>query len=403
MTTILAPGANCGLSKTNLLISFNTGQIQTADIDVSAFLVAENGKVRSDDDMCFYGQKTVGGGALLLQEVINGRAVFALDLGKMPRSIEKIVFTSTVHENRATFGSIPEITYQAGNVSGRIPCAGRSETALMIAEVYRRNGQWKIKTIGQGFNGGLEALARHLGVDIASPQPSTTPAAHRAPEPSPGSVRTPGPEHPPSQPRLNLSKVSLTKTNTTVSLTKSDGRFGKIRVNLNWNQKQASSGLLGGLLGTRPLDLDLGCLVEDRYGNRACVQALGGGFGDFDYFPYVRLQGDDRTGAVRDGEWLDINGQMWGEFNRVLIFAFIYDGAPNWQQTDGVIRLLIPEQPEVEVRMNEYGSKEGMCAVAMLENERSRIKVSREVRFFPGHRRMDEHFGWGMNWIAGSK
>jgi tellurite resistance protein TerA len=206
---------------------------------------------------------------------------------------------------------------------------------------------------------------------------------------------------PAAPPPINLSKVSLTKENRTVSLRKETGRFGKVRVNLNWNQ--GSSGGLMKVFGPKPVDLDLGCFVEDRYGNRTCVQALGGGFGDYAYFPYAKLLGDDRTGAVTGGEWLEINGEMWGEFNRVLIFAFIYQGVPNWAETDGVVRLMIPDQPEIEVRMNEHGSRDRMCAIAMLENQGGGVRVSREVRFFPGHRQMDEHYGWGLSWQSGSK
>jgi tellurite resistance protein TerA len=130
---------------------------------------------------------------------------------------------------------------------------------------------------------------------------------------------------------------------------------------------------------------------------------LGNGFGDYTYFPYVKLLGDDRTGAVTDGEWLEINGDMWPEIHRILIFAFIYEGAPNWAETDGKVRLMVPGQPEIEVKMNEFGSKMGMCAVAMLENVRGKIKVTREVGFHRGHSYMDAHYGWGMNWRAGSK
>ena len=94
---------------------------------------------------------------------------------------------------------------------------------------------------------------------------------------------------------------------------------------------------------------------------------------------------------------------MWPEFNRVLIFALIYDGAPNWQQTDGVIKLMIPNQPEVEVRMNEFGSSDRMCAIATLDNDGGQMNVNREVKFFPGHREMDKHYGWGFRWQHGSK
>lgn len=406
MSTLLAPGANAPLAQSFLALTFSTGTIPGAEIDVSGFLVTASGKVRGDDDMCFYGQPRVAGGALGLTSAAGGRASFDLDLSRLPAGIEKVVFAATIHENRASFGALREITYAVqGGPSGMIPCQGKTETALLLAEVYRRNGQWKVRTIGQGFNGGLAALATHLGVDIAAPAPAPAPAPRTsaAPAAAPRPLPTPAPA--PAAPPVSLTKVSLTKSNNSISLKKTSGDFGNIQVNLNWNQRPASGGggFLGGLMGPKPLDLDLGCFVEDRYGNMTCVQALGRTFGKFDYFPYVKLRGDDRTGAVRDGEWLDINGKMWAEFNRILVFAFIYEGAPNWQETDGVVRLLIPEQPEIEVRMNEYGLSQGMCAVASLENDGGRIRVNREVKFFNGHRDMDNHYGWGMNWVAGAK
>ena len=200
---------------------------------------------------------------------------------------------------------------------------------------------------------------------------------------------------------MRLSKVSLTKQDSKISLEKPGGSFGKIRVNLNWNQRPQGKGFLG--LGSRAIDLDLGAFVEDQHGKVTAVQALGNSFGDYRYFPFVKLLGDDRSGAVSDGEWIEINGDMWKEIHRVLIYAFIYEGAPNWADTDGVVRLMVPGQPEVEVRMNEFGSPLGMCAVALLTNVGGRIEVSREVGFHRGHALMDQAYGWGMQWRAGRK
>ncbi|MCW3782537.1 TerD family protein [Defluviimonas salinarum] len=407
MTTTLTPGANTAVPASTNLLVLQHGSIPGAEIDVSGFLVTASGKVRGDHDMAFYGQPSVAGGAVTFGGTANGETRFSLDLNRIPVEIEKVVFTATIHENRANFGAVREIAIilggSGGQVLGQIPCQGRTETALILADLYRRNGQWKIRIVGQGFNGGLAALATHLGVEIAAPAPSAPTAAPAAERPAPTPpAPPPAPAAAPAAPRINLSKVSLTKETRTVSLKKDGGRFGKIRVNLNWNQKPSGGGIMK-MFGPKPVDLDLGCFIEDRYGKRICVQALGNAFGDYGYFPYAKLLGDDRTGAVSDGEWLEINGEMWAEFNRVLIFAYIYDGAPNWRQTDGTIRILIPDQPEVEIRMNEYGASEGMCAVAMLENEGGRIKVSREMRFFRGHQIMDAHYGWGMRWVAGSK
>ncbi len=133
------------------------------------------------------------------------------------------------------------------------------------------------------------------------------------------------------------------------------------------------------------------------------MQALGNAFGRLDGFPFVTLDADDRTGSVEGGEWLEIDGDAWSRIERILIYAFIYEGVADWRETDGVVRLMVPGQPEVEVRMNDVGSRERMCAVAMLRNADGRIEVSREVAFFPGHPHMDDAYGWGLNWQAGRK
>ena len=271
-----------------------------------------------------------------------------------------------------------------------------NETALILGEFYLRQGAWKFRCVAQGFAGGLEPLAKHFGVDIAAP--SGNPAQNTAqPAPSPAPV-------PPAAPKstISLSKVTLDKSRSSISLEKTSAGFGEIKVNLNWNQ--GGTGLLGGLLGKRnAIDLDLGCLFEMQDGYKGAVQALGKRFGDLREEPYIQLMGDDRTGSVAGGEWLHINGQHWSEVKRILVFAFIYDGAPNWKATDGVVTIFVPGQPEIEVRMNEEGGRHGMCAIALLENVNGAVKVSRRVDFHPGHEEMDRAYGWGMRWKAGSK
>jgi tellurite resistance protein TerA len=68
-----------------------------------------------------------------------------------------------------------------------------------------------------------------------------------------------------------------------------------------------------------------------------------------------------------------------------------------------VVRVMIPDQPEVEVHINEFNSNETMCAVAYIENAGGEIKVSRELKFFSSQKPMDDAYGFGMNWRPGSK
>lgn len=379
--TELAMGGNAPLSQNTVSLSI---EIAGASADVTALQLYANGKVRGDGDMCFFNQTSISGGAVSLS-TSGGRSTFDLDLAQLSGDVEKIVFTATLEVG--SFGSVSDMKVATSEGHHlQIDTSGRAEAALILAEIYKRNGQWKVRNVGQGFNGGLRALAEHFGVEISAPAPAVAPTN---PAPAPKPVR--------------LSKVSLTKNEKTVSLKKDDGRFGRIQVNLNWNQKQKPGGLFS--FGKSGIDLDLGAFVEGKDGSRTAVQALGNTFGNYQQFPFAFLKGDDRSGAASDGEWLEINGDQWSEIQRVLIYAFIYEGVANWQETDGVVRLMVPRQPEVEVRMNEVAGdgRDGMCAVALLENVGGEIKVSREVRFFPGHKVMDDAYGWGMRWVAGSK
>ncbi|MEX9959935.1 tellurium resistance protein TerA, partial [Proteus mirabilis] len=164
------------------------------------------------------------------------------------------------------------------------------------------------------------------------------------------------------------------------------------------------SGLLGGLFGgNKGIDLDIGAFVELQDGYKSVIQALGNGFGDFNRMPYVELQGDDRTGDVAGGEWIFINGREWKNIKQVLIFTFIYEGVPNWSKTDGVVTIHVPEQPPIETRLTDGNNGRAMCAIARLVNENGSIKVERLNEFFKGHRDMDNAYGWGFRWTAGSK
>lgn len=393
--TTLTMGANAPLSQNKLTLKID---LQGPPADVIALQIYDTGKVRGDGDMCFYNQTTTSNGGLTLT-VLGTQHNFDVDLDKIPSDVQKLIFTAAL--DTQTIGDAQSLSVKS--TDGHefdIPTQGRSEKALIIGEIYKRNGAWKIKNIGQGFNGGLQNLAEHYGVDIAgasaSPAP-TPPSAAPTPPPAPTPQPTPRPEAKP----LNLTKISLTKQESTLSLTKADGRFGKISINLNWNQQQ-KKGFFGKSKG---IDLDLGAFIEFKDGNRTAVQALGDVFGDYNRAPYVLLDGDDRSGAVSDGEWLHINGDKWPEFSRVLIYAFIYEGAPNWRETDGYIRMHVPGQPKVEVQMNEYAGNthNTMCAVALLENINGEIKVSREVQFFPSHSQMNDTYRWGLRFKAGRK
>lgn len=191
MPVILAKGGNVNLSKEcpNLnKISVGLGwdtRVTTGasyDLDASAFLLTANGKVRSDLDFIFYNCLMSTCGSVAHQgdnrtgagdgddEVIN------VELTKIPKNIEKIVFTVTIHDahSRAqNFGQISQAFIRIVNEETGMEVArydlsedASSVTSMIFGELYRYNGDWKFRAIGQGFNQGLGPLASNFGVDV---------------------------------------------------------------------------------------------------------------------------------------------------------------------------------------------------------------------------------------------
>ena len=153
----------------------------------------------------------------------------------------------------------------------------------------------------------------------------------------------------------------------------------------------------------QPIDLDLGAFVELNDGTKSVVQALGNSFGSLETPPYVQLDGDDRTGAVSGGENLRLDGKMSANIKRMLVYTFIYEGAANWRQANGVVTIKYPGGDDIIVRMDEYSTSQTMCAIAEFVNAGGSMSVEKLIRFFNGHKDMDQAFGWGFKWTAGRK
>jgi tellurite resistance protein TerA len=211
---------------------------------------------------------------------------------------------------------------------------------------------------------------------------------------------------PPAAPEAG-GKVILTKAAPTVSLTKHAGGSGMMRVNLNWTARPDGGGGFLKRLSAQPIDLDLGCLFEFTDGSKGVVQALGNAFAASPQGvnePVIRLDGDDRSGGNSDGENLFINLAYANQIKRIMVFAFIYEGVPNWAAANGVVTLFPASGPQVEVRLDESRDGSRICGIALLENSGGDLVVRREVNYLNGGQRaLDEAYGWGMRWTAGRK
>ncbi|MFF7473006.1 TerD family protein [Streptomyces sp. NPDC008092] len=421
------------------------------DADASALLLVA-GKVRSDGDFVFYNQPAHASGAVRHEgKRRSGDLVtdtLFVDLARVENQIERIVLAASA--DGGTFGQVPglyvEIRNAAdGNVVARFDSTGATvETAFVLGELYRRQGGWKFRAVGQGYSSGLEGLATDFGITVDEPQhpvqppmtqaapPAPVPAAPPAPAPGtppvpapvapPRPVTPPFPQHPvptsaglpvppppPPTAPVRLSKVTLTKAAPSVSLAKQGGTSGALRVNLNWQVRKELPGWGGRRGAASALDLDLCALYELADGRKGVVQALGNAFGALNRPPYIHLDGDDRTGAVSSGENLTVNLDHKQDFRRILIFVTIYQGASSFADLHATVTLQPQHGAPVDFSLDECTVPSTVCALALLTSTGGDLVVQREARYLvpergvSPQRTVDRAYGWGMNWTPGRK
>jgi len=411
-----------GLSQLNIVLGWQAPA--ALELDTSAFLLQQDGRVSSDDDLIFYGNPR--NAFITYQENPAGQdqRQFQVTMSALPQSVHKIAVTLTIYNSDTgnyTFSQASGMYLRA--VDGRTGAEifrynldnhFSNETAIVIGEFYRYQSEWKFSAVGAGYFGGLKELCGSYGVDVedtssAAPSPSppiSPPPVQQAPVrqvPPPTPAPSSAPPFPaPQSASLNLRKIELKKKGDVINLQKkAAGTLGELLINLNWNRVQKKGFFNRGSGGT---DLDLGCLYELKDGTKGVVQALGNRFGHMDYEPYVALDADDRTGARAGGENMRINGNKIAQIQRILVFSFIYEGISRWTEADGVVTIYQKDGPDIIVRLDEHDNGKPMCAIAMIQNVGNEtFSIERIVQYFAGHRQMDEAFRWGMRWTAGRK
>ncbi|QLH21050.1 TerD family protein [Streptomyces sp. Rer75] len=243
--TAMTPGSNLPLTVARVAVDV-TAPVR---LDVSGLLLTTDGKVRSDDDFVFYNQPT-GPGVTHRAGAGGGGDAITVDTAAVPPDIDKIVVTASLDAPGATFaGTEPTATVRGADDGAVIatftPPQLGTETALVVVEVYRRGGGWKVRAVGQGYANGLAGIATDFGVTVEEPAAPAAPAAPTAPPvtqappptgPAAAVPPPPMPSAPPSTGKINLDKgrVSLQK-NQTVSLVKGGQPvLSSVKMGLGW-------------------------------------------------------------------------------------------------------------------------------------------------------------------------
>ncbi|MDZ5603648.1 TerD family protein [Pseudomonas sp. RP23018S] len=189
MALSLSKGGNLSLTKTDpsltrIIVGLGWDPRATDgtefDLDASAFLLKGDGKVRSEADFIFYNQlKSTDGSVEHTGDNRTGAGdgddeVIKVDLSRVPADVDKVVFTVTIHDAEArkqSFGQVGGafiriVNETNGNEVVRYDLAedASTETAMIFAELYRNSGEWKFRAVGQGYAGGLKAVATSFGL-----------------------------------------------------------------------------------------------------------------------------------------------------------------------------------------------------------------------------------------------
>lgn len=336
----LTKGQNAPLPGPDVVVSVDVG----APADLSALLVTDAGRVRSDADFVFFNQPSGPG-----VQLRDGR--LHISTGGVPADVTAIRAIITLDDTSRSFGQFSAPVARVFDAAGTplfdyVVDGLTSESVVIAAEIYQRNGQWKVRAVGQGYAGGFADLVRDHGVSVddepaapqapqapPAPSPQTTPAYSPPPQqgyaPSPqqgyapppqqqyGSPQygqqPPAPAAPPSPapaPEVNLSKdrpVSLVKGQK-VSLRKEGGvALSQIWMGLGWDPVQRTGGkrgFFGGGGGASAIDLDASVLM---FSQGQCVETV--------YFGHLKSKdrsiihsGDNLTGeGAGDDEVIAVN------------------------------------------------------------------------------------------------
>ncbi|MDD1014243.1 TerD family protein [Pseudomonas rubra] len=340
MNQSLKPGQNTSLSqrKGQVVVSHAAGS--NLDVNLTAFLVTDAGKVLDDSGMVFFNApEHASGAAAFSAPVTQSGSVshsISFDLDRLPASISKIAITLTQDGSAGGFSQVRDLCAQVrtgDQVLELAPEPFDRETGIIVVDLYVRNGEAKARSVWQGFASGLAGLCGLYGVEVEEQAPAA-----------------PSVQAPPASKPVNMTKtvITLDKPGTShkVSLEKGAAAPKSIKVSATWIDN-------GDGQDNDDLDLRIGILRPD--GRMSIIQAPDKG-GAFDVDPFVFHTGDvvSASASAPAVETVEINpaiSQLMG--GKVALVCSVYSAVDNGAVSVAALK--------PKMRM-EYGNQVVECA-----------------------------------------
>ncbi|WP_295388824.1 VWA domain-containing protein [uncultured Thiodictyon sp.] len=148
-------------------------------VDVSCFGLDANSQLSDDRYLVFFNQPATPCGGVRIANAAGAAAGFDLALDRLPDMIERLVFVAAI-DGPGTMSTLVsgQVALAAGERRAVFAFTGddfAQERALMLIELYRKGGAWRVAATGAGFNGGMDALVRHFGGEVAAAPPLPPP------------------------------------------------------------------------------------------------------------------------------------------------------------------------------------------------------------------------------------
>lgn len=399
-------------------------------LDASIYMLGSDGRVRGDDHMIFYNQRSDPDGAVKIVSIAADTTEVRLYFTRVPDPVVRIVICVTVEQPDRTMARFvgTSVAIDGSGMEGfrfEPELSQASEVAMRMIEVYRRDGGWRVRAIGQGFKAGLDALARSFGVDVSGGEESTDDSvpsvdpgqathATAQPEPKP-EAQPPLPEHnrrdggevyghdlPPSvsevadDPTLppilaeGSNSLSADRPEHIWPLPDGDIRAG-LTIEMIWRSR------LGGAYGrARYLELELGCFYETVDGTRGILQTWDAR-GHLDRAPFIRLE----DAKMVDGEGrqtLAIADRHRGKIKRLQLYAFIPRGSANWAMASVAMTATLGDHPPVSMAIDKGDDGHAIVAMMTVDQSQQSIVATHQAKFAVRHPDLDALLGWGMSW-----
>ncbi|MCM3767713.1 TerD domain-containing protein [Neobacillus niacini] len=373
MLTQVQKGARVDITKnrshvSKLIVEITWETTAPLDIDSSIFMIGSNGKCLNDDSIIFYGNSSSADGSIqhsTLTHPSKNSEQFQIDLINVSPVTDKLVLTLTIYDvdkNGQTFSHMKNAYVKVMDAESKqeillYPLDQYSiENTLILAEIYRRNGDWKFSTNTGGFAGGLASLCHHFGLEIKDDSASNGQIVNTN-QPLPPVEEKIIHKHPepPLQAAIKLEKVTLKKPGDSISLHKA-GKINNIHVKLSW---------------TKGVDLDLHAFYITKQG--AFGHIFFGNKGKLTNSPYIALDKDSGVGNTAGNNEENLIIKSLEDIDKIIFATNIFrilgflKKEDNFAKYDGKVFIKTNNGDDIEVPLTSTTTGR-WCIITKIDN-----------------------------------